>query len=86
MWYGHSVFSHKAHQLLNCAECHANAAGSRLTNDVLVPRLDTCLKCHTAKTGVRTDCVECHGYHDHTANSKFRGSLSIDDLLRGVGR
>jgi hypothetical protein len=61
-WLTHSRFGHDSHRMLACTECHA-APDSSKTSDVLMPHVDTCARCHHAKTGVRNDCVECHGYH-----------------------
>lgn len=62
-WQAHSTFSHKGHQMLNCAECHGlankdeNAGRSELpqpgvfqskdTGDVLLPGINLCRKCHS---------------------------------------
>ncbi len=62
-WQSHSVFSHKGHQMLNCAECHGlankddNDGRSELpqpgvfhskdTGDVLLPGINLCRKCHS---------------------------------------
>ena len=62
-WLGHSRFSHRTHRMLDCAECH-QAKESSLTSDVLMPRLESCQKCHNERAGgARSDCAECHRYH-----------------------
>ncbi len=85
-WFPHSVFSHERHRSLDCRQCHAQSAESRLTSDVLMPTLQSCQQCHNGKTqGARTDCVECHAYH---APHEIRDSprdLTIQDFLRGQG-
>ncbi|HUG92699.1 MAG TPA: cytochrome c3 family protein [Planctomycetaceae bacterium] len=92
-WYKHSVFRHDSHRMLGCTECHKNAADgtsvleSSSTGDVLVPKIEVCLQCHTRSRdsqdrawsrfgGARTDCVECHVYHDHSQEN-FNGPLTI---------
>jgi hypothetical protein len=78
-WLEHAVFSHKSHRLLSCTECHAAPNSARHT-DVLLPRLETCLKCHSARERkARSDCVECHTYHPEKRDG-FRGRLSIGDV------
>jgi hypothetical protein len=65
-WFGHALFSHKSHTLLKCTECH-DAPRSERTSDVLMPRVETCYKCHNASEKSATahsGCVECHLYHD----------------------
>jgi hypothetical protein len=64
-WLGHSVFSHKSHQMLNCADCHIGAHASAKTSDVLMPKIATCQSCHSPSAGARSDCVECHKFHQH---------------------
>jgi hypothetical protein len=61
-WLTHSRFGHDSHRMLACTECHP-APDSSKTSDVLMPRVETCARCHNPKTGVRDDCVECHAYH-----------------------
>ena len=49
------------------------AATSTKTNDMLMPTIDVCRKCHNATAaGVRSDCLECHTYHprDHGSFGK----------------
>jgi hypothetical protein len=61
-WLPQSRFSHESHRMLDCTECHA-ARVSKDTEDVLMPKLETCARCHNARVGARSDCVECHTYH-----------------------
>jgi hypothetical protein len=71
-WLSKSGFSHDRHRMMDCAACHPAATSAR-TSDILMPRIDTCHQCHKAPTeGARSDCVECHGYHDRT-REKFQG-------------
>lgn len=69
-WQSHSVFSHKGHQMLNCAECHGLASQddnasraelpqpsvfhSRATGDVLLPGINLCRKCHSDAPAIAT--------------------------------
>jgi hypothetical protein len=75
VWFPHSVFSHSAHRMLGCSECHP-AASSSNTKDVLIPTSENCKQCHNPQVGARTDCAECHHYHDH-AKGQFSGEKSI---------
>ena len=61
---------------------------STSTGDVLIPSIDRCRQCHTRPgssttssvwaqfSGARTDCVECHQYHNHSQEN-FDGPLTI---------
>lgn len=64
-WLPRSRFSHAAHQMIRCDECHA-AATSESTADIIIPSITTCAECHApAHTGAGAphDCVLCHSYH-----------------------
>jgi hypothetical protein len=82
-WYEHSVFDHNSHKALQCEECHANASHSEKASDVLMPRLETCLHCHNEQhqASARSDCVECHTYHDPKLKRQFKGKQTIEQLL-----
>jgi hypothetical protein len=76
-WYEHSVFDHDSHKMLTCTECHA-ARDSTVASDVLLPRLETCQRCHNdSGRGARSDCVECHVYHDPKLKRQFQGAQTI---------
>jgi hypothetical protein len=68
-WFSSGVFNHKAHRSSQCTECHAAAGTSEKSDDILLPSIDTCLKCHDAASrrsspgGASSACVECHRYH-----------------------
>jgi hypothetical protein len=82
-WYEHSVFRHDSHKSLQCEECHANATASDKASDVLMPHLETCLRCHHERreASARSDCVECHTYHDPKLKRQFKGSQTIGQIL-----
>ena len=64
-WLPHARFDHQAHRMMKCADCH-DAEHSTQNSDVLMPAISECKKCHDATAGkARSDCLECHGYHDH---------------------
>jgi hypothetical protein len=87
-WFVHAVFSHKSHDVMSCTTCHkkqdgGNVADSETAKDVLLPRLASCLECHTAGGGrARSDCVECHIYHHPEKDAPVRGRRTIQELLR----
>jgi hypothetical protein len=72
-------FSHLDHQEAACTACHAGAAASDATADLLLPRLADCRACHGAGPaadaaagdgatsgagwGGRLGCAQCHAYH-----------------------
>ena len=61
-WLSHSKFDHRKHRMLNCTECHP-AEKSKLTADVLMPKMQSCKDCHNSTVGAPSDCVTCHTYH-----------------------
>jgi hypothetical protein len=82
-WLPHSRFDHASHRDMQCGECHANeraAEGfqgvewSAATADVLMPSIGVCRECHSQRPthpvvgSARSDCVECHRYHDHSSD------------------
>jgi hypothetical protein len=83
VWYEHSVFSHDSHKSLQCEQCHENVLRSAKASDVLMPRQETCLRCHSneQQASARSDCVECHIYHDPKIKRQFKGSKTIEELL-----
>jgi hypothetical protein len=80
-WLVHSVFSHRSHRMLTCTECHRKALTSQETSDVMLPGIQLCLQCHLDRGGARSDCVECHLYHDKSKERSMDGGLSIRKLM-----
>lgn len=80
-WMPHARFDHGSHRPLACAECH-RAAESTETTDVLLPSIETCAQCHrgTKPPTARSGCVECHVYHDKTADLDMNGPFTIREL------
>jgi hypothetical protein len=72
-WLPHAVFSHGAHQAVACAECHTKAAESQSANEVLLPTIATCRRCHNGESHpqgpaladghAESGCFLCHEYH-----------------------
>ena len=81
-WLRHSRFHHDSHRMLECTECHA-ATTSTQTSNVLLPRIESCRKCHGPKDGARSDCVECHLYHGKSQQD-FKGPLTIDQASKSI--
>jgi hypothetical protein len=69
-WLEHSVFSHHSHRSLDCLACHERAPQSARTSDVLLPKVGACQQCHRARNGARSDCAECHRYHDKSKEQR----------------
>jgi hypothetical protein len=73
-WMKHAWFDHDAHQAVACAECHAKAATSKETSDVLLPAIATCRRCHNSSAdAAESRCSECHVYHDWTKEKRPEG-------------
>ncbi len=88
-WLPHSVFSHEAHQMLDCTACHARTPHSKETADVLLPGIATCRQCHASRRLAPADsaqarCFECHQYHDWSKQAPVNGRYTIPRLLKGM--
>lgn len=88
-WWTRAVFTHGSHRMLDCTGCHGQAKTSEKTSDVLLPDRALCLKCHDAKAparrSARSDCVECHVYHDPKLQREARdwgGEMTLERLGR----
>lgn len=79
-WYKDSYFNHQSHRMIACTECHA-APGSEQTADVLLPKMDACVRCHNPQTGTRSDCVECHTYHLRSVGGEKPKGFTISECL-----
>jgi hypothetical protein len=92
-WLGHSRFNHFTHRSNprpepgqeNCIACHSEARRSERTSDVLLPSIQKCRDCHNDRRGAyfgRTDCIECHIYHNEVGGRK---SISLPAHLGNQG-
>jgi hypothetical protein len=66
VWYVDAKFSHRRHETMACADCHAGADTSKGSNDLLIPGIDNCRQCHAgagADGKVASTCIACHDYH-----------------------
>jgi predicted CXXCH cytochrome family protein len=87
-WWKQATFRHDAHRMMKCEECH-DARGSEKSGDVLMPKMDLCLKCHDSSVRrgkARADCVECHVYHDPLAQraEREKGRWAVEELLNAA--
>jgi len=82
-WMTHAKFDHQAHQLVPCTECHAQAKTSNKTEDVLLPGIVTCQRCHSGgNDSAEVRCSECHLYHDWTKAKPASSVHTISDFAR----
>lgn len=84
-WFTASIFDHDAHREMACIDCHAQAKGSSLTSDVLLPDIQSCTSCHhpggAAKGAASNNCVTCHVYHDRAKETHPVKGLASSELL-----
>jgi len=81
-WLKHGLFDHQAHQMVECASCHAKAKTSKLSSDVLVPGIEVCQQCHRADRAdaAESRCFECHVYHDWTKEKMVNGKYTVSEI------
>jgi hypothetical protein len=79
-WFCYSRFSHEVHRPLDCLACHAGAPASKETSDVLMPNIEQCRQCHKPYGGARSDCAECHLYHQRPI--ELNGKLTISGVIQ----
>lgn len=64
-WLPNAKFSHPKHVQIQCVECHA-APQSKSAQDVLLPGVAQCQRCHggeAAMDKVPSTCISCHDFH-----------------------
>jgi len=69
-----ALFSHTAHNTVQCEECHAAALTSTSGNDLLMPNIGICQRCHDGQSRpqgpalssghAESGCSLCHEYHE----------------------
>jgi len=79
VWLPRSVFSHDAHAMMSCEDCHSEVAESPFTGDIHIPGIDSCRECHVPAVGAPSSCVTCHLYHQRP-QTQVQGWLSTADL------
>jgi hypothetical protein len=89
VWLAHSKFSHVSHRAADCRICHpdayaaladgkVNEKASVKNSDVLIRGIDSCRQCHNPTAGVRSDCTECHNYHNSDRSLQGLGAAARD--------
>lgn len=66
-WLPHASFPHDKHTQTPCGDCH-KAAQSTKAQDVLLPGIAVCRRCHggeAATEKVPSTCIDCHDFHRH---------------------
>jgi predicted CXXCH cytochrome family protein len=65
-WLPFARFNHAIHGTTPCDKCHADAAASKASSDVLMPKIGVCRECHgggSDSTRLPSDCGMCHAFH-----------------------
>ena len=58
-------FDHASHRGMTCEDCHASRQALS-SGEVLIPGIDTCVKCHgteNAALRAQSTCITCHVFH-----------------------
>ena len=80
-WLPKASFDHESHEELKCVSCHANAAASTSSSDLLLPGIAVCRNCHNSgKAWGGNACATCHRYHDWSREKGIEGKFGIKDL------
>ena len=70
-WLTIGKFDHSLHQKgLTCLDCH-NVLDSKLTSDLNLPSIKSCVDCHSPKGGIDHRCTTCHAYHNDSPPIAF---------------
>lgn len=73
-WMVLGKFNHDMHQKgLTCLDCH-QVTTSKLTSDLNLPSIKSCVDCHSPKGGIDHRCVLCHTYHNDKPDPLSPGS------------
>src|SRR5262249_35566819 len=65
-WMPRARVNHAAHITQACTSCHTEAERSRVSSDILMPRIAKCRECHgdvSDSSKLSSDCVMCHRFH-----------------------
>lgn len=79
-WLPRGEFSHRAHRAVTCASCHDAAEKSEKSADVLIPKLNACMRCHGASGTSIDRCSQCHQYHNKFQETD-KDRRPIDELV-----
>lgn len=90
-----AMFSHLSHSSVECLECHTNAKTSTSGQDLLMPGIATCQRCHDGQSRpqgpalssghAESGCSLCHDYHEMIASKDghappTKSAFRIDQL------
>lgn len=84
-WMVRCDFNHATHRMVKCDDCH-HATQSRLTSDVIMPGIASCVTCHSPKGKVAAECTTCHSYHAPTSLTVANGENVQASTPEGSGR
>ena len=80
-WLSGRTFSHRAHEHMDCTDCHGSSAKSTLTSDILLPSRESCTACHrpplTFASDVTRSSTAPHDPHSASAQRE-RGGVKWD--------
>ena len=62
-WMQHSSFNHAKHTAMSCTSCHG-AHFSSSTADIIMPKRQSCVSCHSPQNRAGDSCMTCHTYHN----------------------
>jgi len=65
-FFPHAHFTHEAHKWQTCVDCHA-AQKSAEAQDVLLPDITSCRRCHggaDSRQQIASTCIDCHKFHE----------------------
>jgi hypothetical protein len=83
-WMPHAKFDHDAHGGFSCVSCHEKTITSTEANDVLIPGIATCKKCHApGPEHAESRCFECHTYHDWSKRKEAAPKFTLPALRTG---
>ena len=82
-----ALFSHTAHNTIQCEECHAAALTSTSGKDLIMPNIGTCQRCHDGQSRpqgpalsnghAESGCSLCHEYHE-TLKAELKTGVLAD--------
>jgi hypothetical protein len=58
-------FDHASHRGMTCEDCHASRT-AQSSEEVLIPGIDNCVKCHGSENAAlraQSTCISCHVFH-----------------------
>lgn len=74
-WFPLANFSHLRHRNMQCEGCHEASGTSTSSNDVLMPQIESCRRCHGGENSanhLQSTCITCHLFHLEGGNPMGR--------------